>query len=148
MKIKIEKPKESIWKFPCLGKSCAGVIVYFSDWKMGVVVEPNDNYYEIGHTSASWHMDNFTPIDINGNELNTKPKPVDWDKAELPIWFTHRSGSVNIISQKGNSGLAGTELCEDGGMIWASQYDNVKERNEFLNSLKILPKGTKITFEL
>lgn len=147
MKISIEKPEESIWKFPCLGKSRAGVIVYFSDWKMGVVVDPNDNYFEIGHTSASWHMDNFTPIDINGFELN-KLKPIDWDKVELPIWFTHRSGSVNIISQKGDSGLAGTELCEDGGIIWAAQYDNVEERDKLLNSLEILPKGTKITIEL
>ncbi len=146
MKIKIEKPKENVWKFPCLGISNYGAKVYFSDWEMGVVVESDDDY-NMGYMSAIWDMDEFTPIDINGFELN-KLKPIDWDKVELPIWFTHRSGSVNIISQKGDSGLAGTELCEDGGMIWASQYDNVEERDKLLNSLEILPKGTKITIEL
>ena len=146
MKISIEKPEESIWKFPCLGISNYGTKVYFSDWEMGVVVESDDDY-NMGYMSAIWDMDKFTPIDINGFELN-KLKPIDWDKVELPIWFTHRSGSVNIISQKGDNGLAGTELCEDGGIIWAAQYDNVEERDKLLNSLEILPKGTKITIEL
>ena len=145
MKIKIEKPKESIWKFPCFGiHEKTSKIVAFMDDKKGVIVEKGYGVLPLGTYFEDWEMIQFKPY----TPTETKPKPIDWDKAELPIWFTHRSGSVNIISQKGNSGLAGTELCEDGGMIWASQYDNVKERNEFLNSLKILPKGTKITFEL
>jgi hypothetical protein len=146
MKISIEKPKESIWKFPCLGQLSSGTKVYFTDWELGIVVESDDDY-KIGYMSAAWNMNKFTPIDINGNELN-KSKSINWDKAELPIWFTHRSGSVNIISQKGDNGLAGTELCEDGGIIWAAQYDNIDERDKLLNSLEILPKGTKIIIEL
>lgn len=145
MKIKIEKPEESIWKFPCFGiHEKTSKIVAFIDYKKGVVVGEGNGALPLGHYREDWWMIQFKPY----TPTEPRQQPIDWDKAELPIWFTHRSGSVNIISQKGVSGLAGIELCEDGGMIWASQYDNVKERNEFLNSLKILPKGTKITFEL
>lgn len=146
MKIKIEKPKENVWKFPCLGQLSSGTKVYFTDWEIGVVVEAYGDY-KIGYTSNVWNMDKFTPIDINGFELN-KLKPIDWDEVELPIWVKHNNGSINIISQKGVSGLAGIELGEDGAIIWSSQYDNVRERDELLNSLKVIPKGTKITFEL
>ena len=144
--IKIEKPKENIWKFPCLGISNYGIKVYFTGWEMGVVVESDD--YKIGYTSAIWDMDKFTPIDINGNKLITKPQTIDWSKAKLPIWLTHSSGSINIITQKDGSGFAGIELCEDRVIMWGSQYDNVEERDKLLNSLEILPKGTKITLEL
>ena len=146
MKIKIEKPKENVWKFPCLGQLSSGTKVYFTDWEIGVVVEAYGDY-KIGYTSNVWNMDKFTPIDINGFELN-KPKHIDWNNVELPIWVKHNNGSINIISQKGDSGLAGTELGEDGAIIWSSQYDNVRERDKLLNSLEILPKGTKITLEL
>ena len=147
MKISIEKPKENKWTFPCLGKLDTGIIVYFSDWEMGVVVESDDDY-KIGYTSAIWDMDKFTPIDVNGNKLNTKPKPIDWDKVEFPIWFKHSSGSISMITQKDVFFLNGTELYEDGVITWASQFDNVEERDKLLNSLEILPKGTKITIEL
>ena len=147
MKIKIEKQRESNWTFPCLGQLSSGTKVYFCEWEAGVVVESNDEY-KIGYISAMWDMDKFIQIDINGNKLNTNPEAIDRDKVKLPIWFEHSSGSVNIISQKGVSSLAGIELFDNGGINWASQYDNIKERNEFLNSIKILPKGTKITFEL
>lgn len=146
MKIKIEKPEESIWKFPCLGISKYGTKVYFYEWEKGVVVE-SSNEYKIGYISTIWNMVNFTPVDINGFELN-KPKPIDWDKVELPIWFEHSSGSVNMITQKGSDSLIGFELFDKGVITWATKYDNIKERDEFLNSLKILSKGTKITIEI
>ena len=146
MKISIEKPKENIWKFPCLGISNYGTKVYFIGWEMGVVVESGDDY-KIGHTSTIWDMGKFTPIDINGFELN-KPKLIDWDKVELPIWFEHSSGSVNMITMIYEDSVIGIELWDEGAINWTSKYDGIKERDEFLNSLEILPKGTKITIEL
>lgn len=142
MNIVINKPVKNKWKFPCLGKLDSGTIVYFSCWGIGVVVE-SEGDFKIGHSDLLWGMDKFTPIDINGFELN-KLNPIDWDKVELPIWFNHSSGSINIITQKDGSGFAGIELCEDGVIMWRSQYDNVEERDKLLNSLEILPKGTKI----
>ena len=145
MKIKIEKPKENVWKFPCLGKSKLDeAVVYFYSEETGVVVEQSTTYPYL-YISREFYMEDFNPVNSS-----TKPEenPIDWDEVELPIWVKHNNGSINIISQKGVSGLAGIELGEYGAIIWSSQYDNVRERDELLNSLKVIPKGTKITIEL
>ena len=147
MKISIEKPKENIWKFPCLGISNYGTKVYFIGWEMGVVVESGDDY-KIGHTSTIWDMGKFTPIDINGFELN-KPKLIDWDKVELPIWAV-RGEWIMKIENLEELLLDGLEFQESFNNLQGTRlrFCNKEDRNTYLNSLKILPKGTKITFEL
>ena len=148
MKIIIEKnPKESIWEFPCLGQVSSGTKVYFYEWERGVVVESN-NEYKIGYISAIWNMDKFTQIDINGNKLNTNPESIDWDKVKLPIWLLYH-GNLLTISDITGKHMRGFVLKNNGRMVkWDYICDNIKNRNDYLNSLEILPKGTKITFEL
>lgn len=81
MNISIKISEKNKWNFPCLGISNYGTRVYFSDWEMGVVVESDDDY-NMGYMSAIWDMDKFTPIDINGFELN-KLKPISGIIARL-----------------------------------------------------------------
>ena len=149
MKIIIEKnPKESIWEFPCLGQVSSGTKVYFYEWERGVVVESN-NEYKIGYISAIWNMDKFTQIDINGNKLNTNPESIDWDKVEMPVWAVRGEWIMKIESLEETS-LDGLEFQESLNNIQGTRlgFASKEDRNQYLNSLEILPKGTKITFEL
>ena len=149
MKIIIEKnPKESIWEFPCLGQVSSGTKVCFYEWERGVVVESN-NEYKIGYISAIWNMDKFTQIDINGNKLNTNPESIDWDKVEMPVWAVRGEWIMKIESLEETS-LDGLEFQESLNNIQGTRlgFASKEDRNQYLNSLEILPKGTKITFEL
>lgn len=147
MKISIEKPKENIWKFPCLGISNSGAKVYFSDWKTGVIVESITNAPKIGHTSAAWDMDKFTPIDINGFELN-KLKPIDWDKVELPIWVEDKDDIITQIVRISETEIRDLTITDRETIFQSRLFITPKQKTEYLKSLKVIPKGTKITFEL
>ena len=147
MNISIEKPKENIWKFPCLGQLSSGTKVYFTDWELGVVVESDDDY-KIGYMSTIWDMDKFTPIDINGFELN-KPKPIDWDKVELPIWYKDTNGSIVKIWAIDKEYIAGHIIQENMVITeFTHIYKDIDERNDYFNKIDFLPKGTKITIEI
>ena len=148
MKIKIEKPKENIWKFPCLGQLSSGTKVYFCEWETGVVVESNDEY-KIGYISAIWDMDKFIQIDINGNKLNTNPEPIDWDKVEFPIWVEDKDGIITQIVHIYETEIREFIIPIDGKISYnARLFITPQQKIEYLNSLKLAPKGTKITFEL
>ena len=148
MKIKIEKPKESIWEFPCLGQASSGTKVCFYEWKRGVVVESN-NEYKIGYISATWNMDKFTQIDINGNKLNTNPESIDWDKVELPIWVEDKDGIITQIAHIYETEIREFIIPTDGKISYNSRlFITPQQKTEYLNSLKLVPKGTKITLEL
>jgi hypothetical protein len=147
MKISIEKPKENVWKFPCLGQLSSGTKVYFTDWEIGVVVESYSDY-KIGYTSDMWNMDKFTPIDINGFELN-KQEPIDWDKVELPIWYKDTNGAIIKIDTIDKEFVCGFIIQEDASIRdFDHYYQTIDERNQSLSKIKFLPKGTKITIEL
>jgi len=91
MKIKIEKPEENVWKFPCLGKSKLDeAVVYFYSEETGVVVEQSTTYPYL-YISREFYMEDFNPVNSS-----TKPEenPFDWDKAELPIWYKDENGAI------------------------------------------------------
>ena len=145
MKIKIEKPKESIWKFPCFGiheKTCK--IVAFMDDKKGVIVEKGYGVLSLGHYREDWEMIQFKPY----TPTETKQQSIDWDNVELPIWLLYH-GNLLTISDITGKHMRGFVLKNNGRVVkWDYICDNIKNRNDYLNSLEILPKGTKITFEL
>ena len=143
MKISIEKPRENNWKFPCLGTTHSGTKVYFSDWEMGVVVESGDDY-KIGHTSTTWNMGKFTPIDINGFELN-KPKLIDWDNVTLPIWAKNIDGLVFLIYAIKEKRVSYFIIYENYIRFTNEKvFCSISDRNEWFNSLEIISGGTEI----
>lgn len=145
MKIKIEKPEENVWKFPCLGKSKLDeAVVYFYSEETGVVIEQSTTYPHL-YISREFCMEDFNPVN---SSINPKENPIDWDKVELPIWAMLYKDLTNITIIK-DKYIKGAILHNSGDMTnWDYTYQSIKERDEYLNSLEILPKGTKITIEL
>ncbi len=146
MKIEIVKPKENIWKFPCLGKSkITSCVMYFYSKTEGIVVE-SDEYWPVGHTEASFDINKFEPVNP---VAEPKPKPIDWDKAELPIWYKDTNGAIIKIDTIDKEFVCGFIIQEDASIRdFDHYYQTIDERNQSLSKIKFLPKGTKITIEL
>ena len=146
MKIKIEKPKESIWKFPCFGiHEKTSKIVAFVDYQKGAVVGEGYGVLPLGTYCDDWEMMQFKPY----APTQTKPKPIDWDKVELPIWAVRGEWIMKIESLE-ELFLDGLEFQESLNNIQGTRlgFKDKQDRDKYLNSLEILPKGTKITIEL
>lgn len=143
MNIVINKPVKNKWKFPCLGKLDSGTIVYFSCWGIGVVVE-SEGDFKIGHSDLLWGMDKFTPIDINGFELN-KLNPIDWDNITLPILAKSLIGNIILIYKIHEKRIDYLNI--DGDYVRFTiekTFCCMSDRDEWLRSLEIFPKGTEI----
>jgi hypothetical protein len=90
-------------------------------------------------------MDKFIPC----TPTETKQQSIDWDKVELPIWYKDTSGAIvkiDIIDKEFISGY----VIQESIIIteFTHIYKDVDERNQYLNKIEFLPKGTKITIEL
>ena len=146
MKIEVIKPQEEVkWKFPCLGKSKSHrAVVYFHSDGVGVVVEQSSKYPYL-YRSSVFDMQDFEPY----IPTETKPQPIDWDKVELPIWAVRGEWIMKIESLEETS-LDGLEFQESLNNIQGTRlgFKDKQDRDKYLNSLEILPKGTKITIEL
>jgi hypothetical protein len=58
---KSEQPKAVEWRFPCLGVTEIGLIVLFSESKIGVKLT-REGFGQIGYYSESWDMVYFKPL--------------------------------------------------------------------------------------
>lgn len=149
MEIKIIKSKKKInWKFPCKGISKTdNTVIGFSSYGTGTVLDIGQSYYKLYYVSDTWNMDNFQPIEeekqpIEDTELTQE---VDWDKITFPIWAKNIDGLVFLI-------YAIKEKRVSYFIIYGNytRFTNEKvfyfisDRNEWLNSLEVLPNGTKI----
>jgi hypothetical protein len=146
MKISIEKPRENNWKFPCLGiHNTTSKIVAFMDYKKGVIVEEGNGALLLGHYREDWEIDNFTPY----TPIETKQQSIDWDKVELPIICNNKYKEFCIIDRIGASKVEGYIVYHSGILgTLEGVFNNTEKRNEYLNSLEIIPKGTITTIEL
>ena len=146
MKIKIEKPKESIWKFPCFGiHEKTSKIVAFMDDKKGVIVEKGYGVLPLGTYFEDWEMIQFKPY----TPTETKPKPIDWDNVELPIWVEDKDGIITQIAHIYETEIREFIIPTDGKISYNSRlFITPQQKIEYLNSLKLAPKGTKIIIEL
>lgn len=150
MKIEVIKPQEEAeWNFPCKGiGNKTDLVVGFDRYGSGCVLEKGQTNYNLYLYSEFWAMDTFTPLKeekANGNNY-------DWSNAKFPILvkgmgediftidgFDEVDNSVSITTFNLNHNY----ICEE-----REKFSSEEERNEWLKSLEILPKGTeiKITF--
>jgi hypothetical protein len=140
MKIEVIKPNESAWKFPCKGRSKDGrFIVGFTKEGEGVVLETKTMPELLYKYDRFMNMDNFVP-------LEEEKEPTNWNKIECPIWAKDEKGNILIINSINNLFVAYSSLyIEAEKMVSTGQtFMAKKERNEWLNSLEILPKGSVI----
>ena len=147
MKIEVIKPQEEVkWKFPCLGiHNSTSKIVAFMDDKKGVIVEKGYGVLSLGHYREDWEMIQFKPY----TPTETKPKPIDWDKVELPIWVEDKDGIITQIVHIYETEIREFIIPIDGKISYnARLFITPQQKTEYLNSLKLVPKGTKITLEL
>ena len=151
MKIEVTIPKEEVkWNFPCKG-ICKeyNLIVGFSGYRIGVVLNTGQcgglSLYDF---SRGWKMNNFEP-------LEEEKQPIDWEKAEYPIYAKNDNGEVIIITaidfvdweeviQIRVNMINIQQLKYAESMFFTGDND----LNEWMNSLEILPKGTKIEITL
>lgn len=140
MEIKIDKKIE--WKFPCRAISTRGVVVDFSNYNIGTIVKGNVLSFGKGDVLSGFIMDYFKP-------LNEEKEVIDWEKVEYPIYAKNENGEVIIITAIDYNDyfnadivkiITMPQLIHDEDKVFFSD----DELNDWLNSLEILPKGTKI----
>lgn len=150
METKIIKSKKRVnWKFPCKGISKTdGTIVGFSGYRIGIVLDiGKSKYLKLYDIADNWNMDNFTPIKeekqlVKDTELTQE---VDWDNITLPIWAKNPDGNITLIYKIYEKRV--DYLIISGNYIRFTNertFCCISDRNEWLNSLEILPNGTKI----
>ena len=150
MKIEFIKPQEEVkWRFPCEGISKTDeVVVGFSNYRVGTVLDcGKSKYYKIYDIADNWNMDNFTPIKeekqlIEDTELTQE---VDWDNITLPIWAKNSNGNIVLIYKIHEKKV--DYLVIYGNYIRFTNemtFCCISDRNEWLDTLGILSKGTKI----
>lgn len=138
MEVKIIENEKSKWNYPCKGiRKEDNLIVGFSSYGRGVVLDSGQaNHLRPYEFECNWEMDNFKPIE-------EEKLPIDWDKVELPIWVKDKCGQlIQITSIKG----AELKYCIISNKIAPITYIFPTQglAKKWLNSLEILPKGTKI----
>lgn len=138
MEIKIINNKESKWKFPCKGVSKTdNAVVGFSSYGTGTVLDiGKSKYYKIYDIADYWEMDNFEPIEEN--------QPIDWDKMELPVWVKNRDGNIIQVKSIKGENIQYCAICNNEMVIITDIFPTQGFAKQWLNSLEILPKGTKI----
>lgn len=145
MEVKVIKSKKEVeWKFPCMGiYKVNKLVVGFSGYERGVVLDiGNSDIYSIHEVSYMWDMSKFEPIE-----------QIDWDKIIYPVYAENQSGEIIIITSIDYNDYFNADVVK---IITIPQliHDEEKyffskeELREWLNSLKILPKGTKIEITL
>ena len=137
---KLDTLKKVNWKFPCKGISVIdNIIVGFSSYGRGVVLDAgNSTCHKLYEFSEYWIMTDFVPIE-------EEKQPVDWDKVELPVWAKNRFGNlIQIKSIKGEN-VQYWAICGSKEMVVITDiFPTQGFAKQWLNSLEILPKGTKI----
>ena len=158
MKIEVIKPqKEAEWKFPCKG-ICKedNLIVGFSSYRIGVVLNIGQcDGFSLYDFSKDWKMNDFEPIE------EQEKQPIDWnDPNNFPI-IAEEKDDIIIIHELV---LPEAEDREDDEKcyffisylnsktlitrsVWKT-FNLLEERIEWLNSLKIFPKGSEIKITL
>ena len=149
MKIEVIKPQEEAeWNYPCKGiHQGSGLVVGFTEEGAGCVLEQGKTNYELYSYGEFWDMDTFTPIEEKGNNY-------DWNNPRFPILVKGVGEDIFTIDgfdEVDNSVSITAFSCSGEVHYWCEEiekFSSEKERNEWLKSLEILPKGTeiKITF--
>ena len=150
MKIEVIKPQEEVrWNFPCKGKYIGtDLVVGFSESGIGVVLNSGRSrgryLYEF---SRYWSMNQFEPI-----VEKEKGNNYDWSNPKFPILVKGMGEEVFTIDgfDAVDNSVSVTTFNLNHNYICGERekFSSEEERNEWLKSLEILPKGTeiKITF--
>lgn len=144
MKIKIEKPQSTKWKFPCLGKSKShGTVVYFHSDGSGVVVEQSSKYPYL-HRSRVFDMRDFEPLNSPTEEGKTPLKAGDF----VGRWLKYADGVARINEITGLTIRLG--IIRPGEEVGSAKtnFISIESRDEWLAALDWLQKGSKIIVEL
>jgi len=144
MEVKISE--KIVWRFPCKGISKSNrLVVGFSKQNEGAVLDIGDsNSDDLYKWSTNWNMNNFEPL------LEEK-QSIDWDKVELPTLLFDRKENRNLFFvERFNIDTTYIvrfyDLIENKKIEW--MFSDITKRNEFLNTLEVYPKGTKIEITL
>ena len=144
MEVKISE--KIVWRFPCKGISKSNrLVVGFSKQNEGAVLDIGDsNSDDLYKWSTNWNMNSFEPL------LEEK-RSIDWDKVELPTLLFDRKENRNLFFvERFNIDTTYIvrfyDLIENKKIEW--MFSDITKRNEFLNTLEVYPKGTKIEITL
>jgi hypothetical protein len=144
MKIKIEKPQSTKWKFPCLGKSKShGIVVYFHSDESGVVVEQSSKYPYL-YRSRVFDMRDFEPLNSPTEEGKTPLKVGDF----VGRWFEHSDGASKVNEITGCTIFVGVVRPDREVKSTELKFASIGFRDEWLARQNWLQKGSKITLEL
>ena len=138
MEIRIIKTEESKWKFPCKGISVIdNKVVLFTKYGTGVVLDiGNSTCHKLYESSEYWIMTDFVP-------LKEDTQHIDWEKVELPVWVQNKDGNlIQITSIKGEEVVC--YIIPNEILCLRHTFPTKGLAKECLNSLEVLPKGTKI----
>ena len=150
METKIIKFKKRVnWNFPCKGISKTdNVIIGFSSYGIGTVLDTGQSTsYRLYSKEDNWNMDNFQPIEEESQSIKEiePTQEVDWNNIAFPIWAKHQNEHIIVIYNINEKKIF--YLIIYGNYIRFTNEEvfcSISDRNEWLNSLEILPKGTKI----
>ena len=144
MEVKISE--KIVWRFPCKGISKSNrLVVGFSKQNEGAVLDIGDsNSDDLYKWSTNWNMNSFEPL------LEEK-QSINWDKVELPTLLFDRKENRNLFFvERFNIDTTYIvrfyDLIENKKIEW--MFSDITKRNEFLNTLEVYPKGTKIEITL
>ena len=150
MKVEVIKPKEDkpYWDYPCKGiRKKDGVVVGFEKFGSGCVLESGQSKMKLYTSYVFLDMADFSPIKEKGNNY-------DWNNPTFPI-LVKGSGedvfTINGFDEVDNSVSITTFSFNKRVHHWCEEiarFSSEEDRNKWLRSLEMLPKGTeiKITF--
>lgn len=145
MKIEVIKPQSELkWNFPCKGIcEVNGLIIGFTKEGSGCVLDKGVTNCDLYTSQMYLDMDKFTPIKEKGNNY-------DWNNAEFPILVKGIGEDIFTIygfDEVDNSVYITTFSFSGKIHYWCediAKFPSEKDRNKWLKSLEILPKGTEI----
>ena len=146
MNVNVIKPKVE-WSFPCKGRYIGtDLVVGFSESGIGVVLNTGRSrgryLYEF---SRYWSMNQFEPI-----VEKEKGNNYDWGNPTFPILVKDKGENIftiDIFDEENDSVEVTMFICSGVVHYWCEdrvRFDSKEDRNEWLKSLEILPKGTEI----
>ena len=150
MELHILRPEPN-WAFPCLGiHRYDGLKVCFTSMGNGVVVGVDiKEEYGLYETSDVFDMSQFRPIKTA--DTFHLPKEVNWEVAEVPFAATSPEYPGLLIIKHIHYGPMTVKfdtITDKGIQANSRKFSDREDRDDFLNQLEILPKGTVISIKL
>ena len=148
MEVKVKKPqKETVWEFPCKGiRKSDGLIVGFKEIGIGTVIDAGTSDFKLYHIACSWFMDQFTPIEEESQSEKNEGtyQKAYWKDTNTPVWTIATNGDIILLCSIDGNEVSCITMSEKVNYTCKIEFNVLSDRDEWLNSLELLPEATKI----